>query len=130
MPDSVISDLQKVAEMIARDIEDCADVAVALDDLASGDSYTLQHSIDVAATGMLLGQQLFLERGYVDYMGQRTWKRRDRRLARLGLGLLLHDVGKLTIPTEIVNKPGKLDEAEWELMRATRAPASRCCAAT
>jgi HD-GYP domain-containing protein (c-di-GMP phosphodiesterase class II) len=118
LPESIMSDLQKVAEMIARDIEDCGDVAVALDDLASADGYTLQHSIDVAATGMLVGQRLFLERGYVDYMGKRTWERRDRRLARLGLGLLLHDIGKLTIPAEVLNKPGKLDEAEWEMMRA------------
>ncbi len=118
LPETIVNDLQKVAEMIARDIEECGDMAVALDDLASADGYTLQHSIDVAATGMLVGQRLFLERGYVDYMGRRTWERRDRRLARLGLGLLLHDIGKLTIPAEILNKPGKLDDEEWELMRA------------
>lgn len=34
------------------------------------------------------------------------------------IGALLHDVGKLVIPQEVLNKPGKLDEAEWQLMRS------------
>jgi HD-GYP domain-containing protein (c-di-GMP phosphodiesterase class II) len=118
LPEAAIGDLQSVAEMIARDIEDNGDVALALDDLSSADGYTLQHSIDVAAVGMLVGQKLFRERGWIDHLGRRTYERRDRRLARLGLGLLLHDVGKLAIPADVLNKPGKLDDAEWELMRA------------
>src|SRR3954467_1859708 len=118
VPETVVNDLQKVAEMIARDIEENVDMAVALDDLGSADGYTLQHSIDVAAVGMLIGQKLFRERGWLAPLGRRTYARRERRLARLGLGLLLHDVGKLIIPVEILNKPGKLDEAEWELMKA------------
>ena len=35
----------------------------------------------------------------------------------LGLGAVLHDLGKLRVPTEILNKPGKLDDEEWETMR-------------
>src|SRR4051794_13608572 len=118
LPESVLGDLQKVADMIAADISENADMAVALDDLGSADGYTLQHSIDVAAVGMLIGQRLFREQGWLDHLGRRVYDRRERRLARLGLGLLLHDIGKLIIPAEILNKPGKLDEAEWELMRA------------
>jgi HD-GYP domain-containing protein (c-di-GMP phosphodiesterase class II) len=118
VPEALVHDLQKVAEMIARDIEENADMAVALDDLASADGYTLQHSIDVAAIGMLVGQRLFREKGWIDHTGRRTYERRDRRLARLGLGLLLHDIGKLIIPQDVLNKPSKLDPAEWELMKA------------
>jgi putative nucleotidyltransferase with HDIG domain len=35
----------------------------------------------------------------------------------LEFGALLHDVGKIAIPKEIINKPGKLDEREWAIMR-------------
>jgi putative nucleotidyltransferase with HDIG domain len=34
------------------------------------------------------------------------------------IGALLHDVGKLVIPEDVLNKPGKLDEHEWTLMRS------------
>jgi diguanylate cyclase (GGDEF)-like protein/putative nucleotidyltransferase with HDIG domain len=34
------------------------------------------------------------------------------------IGALLHDVGKLVIPEEVLNKPGKLSAEEWELMRS------------
>ncbi|BAH38072.1 MAG TPA: HDIG domain-containing protein [Gemmatimonas aurantiaca] len=34
------------------------------------------------------------------------------------IGALLHDVGKLVIPEEVLNKPGKLDDTEWALMKS------------
>jgi HD-GYP domain-containing protein (c-di-GMP phosphodiesterase class II) len=37
--------------------------------------------------------------------------------SQLAFGFLLHDVGKLAIPDAILNKPGELEEGEWELMR-------------
>jgi HD-GYP domain-containing protein (c-di-GMP phosphodiesterase class II) len=117
VPEAALNDLQHVVEMIVTDVEANTDVTVALGDLTSSDGYTLQHSIDVAALGLLIGQRLFRKRGWIDPRGNRTWEKIDRRLARLGLGLLLHDIGKLAIPSDIIYKPGRLDEAEWELMR-------------
>ncbi len=32
-------------------------------------------------------------------------------------GALLHDVGKIAVPNEIINKPGKLDEREWDIIK-------------
>src|SRR6185437_9864102 len=40
---------------------------------------------------------------------------RERQLAEFAA--LLHDVGKVKIPAAIINKPGPLDDAEWELMK-------------
>jgi HD-GYP domain-containing protein (c-di-GMP phosphodiesterase class II) len=112
-----VEDLQAIAARMAQEIAQTGEFALALADLSAADGYTLQHSVDVAALGLLLGQRLFRERGYLDYRGRRTWEKVDNRMTRLGLGLLLHDIGKLAVPSEILNKPGKLDPAEWEVMK-------------
>ena len=112
-----IEELQGIAARMAEEIGQTGEFALALADLSAADGYTLQHSVDVAALGLLIGQRLFNSRGYYDYRGKRTYERIDARLTRLGLGLLLHDIGKLAVPSEILNKPGKLDPAEWEVMK-------------
>ena len=38
-------------------------------------------------------------------------------MRNLEFGALLHDVGKITVPKAIINKPGPLNEAEWAIMR-------------
>lgn len=110
-------ELSDIARLIADEISLCGDAVLALQDLAVADSYTLQHSIDVAAVGLLVGRRLFWEHGWVDYRRQRRFDRIDERLVQLGVGLLLHDVGKLIVPAEVLNKPGRLDEGEWEIVR-------------
>src|SRR4051812_39504640 len=54
------------AGLMASEVGADGDVALALADLSGADSYTLQHSIDVAALGILIGQRLYRERGYID----------------------------------------------------------------
>jgi HD-GYP domain-containing protein (c-di-GMP phosphodiesterase class II) len=109
--------LADVVSKILHEIETSGSTALVLSDLACADAYTFQHSIDVTALGLLIGQRMFNEHGWLDYRGKRQHVRRDERLSRLGMGLLLHDIGKLAIGSEIVNKPGKLSDAEWKLMR-------------
>jgi PAS domain S-box-containing protein len=43
--------------------------------------------------------------------------RSDEEVLHARWGALLHDIGKLAIPDQILHKPGSLDEAEWEIMR-------------
>jgi HD-GYP domain-containing protein (c-di-GMP phosphodiesterase class II) len=109
--------LSSIVERMLRDIHESGGAALVLADLSSADSYTFQHSIDVAALGLLMGQRLFSEQGWLDHRGERQFARRDERLHRLGMGLLLHDIGKLAIPPEILHKPGRLTPSEWEIMR-------------
>ena len=42
----------------------------------------------------------------------------DKNLFWFRIGALLHDVGKLVVPTEVLNKPGALTEEEWTLVRS------------
>ena len=116
--EATIEALSDIVARILAEIESTGGVALALADLASADAYTLQHSIDVAALGLLLGQRYFRQHGWLDYQGNRRFTRMDERMTQLGLGLILHDIGKLAVPTEILNKPGKLDSHEWAIMQA------------
>ena len=112
-----VAGLQDIVDRILRQIEASGGVALALADLSSADGYTFQHSIDVTALGLLIGHRCFGDHGWVDFRGERHFDQVEERLSTLGLGLLLHDIGKLAIPLGILNKPGKLTHEEWAIMK-------------
>lgn len=116
-PETVAS-LQDVIARIIAQIESSGGAALALADLSSADGYTFQHSIDVTAVGLVIGYRYFRQHGWVDYRGERHYDQLDQRLSTLGLGLLLHDIGKLAVPLGILNKPGKLTAEEWTIMKS------------
>jgi response regulator RpfG family c-di-GMP phosphodiesterase len=66
------------------------------------DSYTHGHSLRVARMSLIVAQQRGLPR---------------EELEPLLLSAILHDVGKIAIPDAILKKPGKLDKAEFEIMK-------------
>jgi HD-GYP domain-containing protein (c-di-GMP phosphodiesterase class II) len=72
------------------------------DVIEADDEYTGSHSRDVVDLVVSVADRLKLDA-------------RDRQRAEFAA--LLHDVGKVKIPAEIINKPGALDDAEWELMK-------------
>jgi diguanylate cyclase (GGDEF)-like protein/putative nucleotidyltransferase with HDIG domain len=67
------------------------------------DSYTRSHCETVSTIAALIAGELGVD---------------PRWVARVRLAGLLHDVGKIGIPDAILNKPGKLDDSEWEVMRS------------
>ena len=85
-----------------------------LQKLDAFDNYLLSHSTNVCYLALLLGMKL--ERYLIE---ERTFKKpRDAKdLQLLGLGCLLHDVGKMRIPSEIFTKPGKLTTDEMTVMK-------------
>jgi len=117
LPGSSLSDLNEAAGMICADIADADDAVLALSDLAAADAYTMQHSIDVAAVGVMIGRRHFRDHGRPTATGPRRTDDVEGYLRKLGVGLLLHDIGKLAVPESILNKPGPLDREEMDLMR-------------
>ncbi len=117
LPEKTVFALEDVVSKIVEELAGAEDAAVALGDLRAADAFTFQHSIDVTVVGLLIARRLFRLNGYTDYRGQRSWRRIDEHLTQLGLGLILHDIGKLAIPNEIIHKPGPLNDREWAVMK-------------
>lgn len=70
--------------------------------LASFDNGTYVHSMNVAIYAMMLGHALQLP---------------DSLLIDLGIGAMLHDIGKLWVPSDVINKQGPLTAAETKVMQ-------------
>jgi HD-GYP domain-containing protein (c-di-GMP phosphodiesterase class II) len=117
LSDTTINELADVAARISADLADADDAVLALSDLAAADRYTLQHSIDVTAIGVLIARRHFRRHGRPAANGRRRFDHVEQYLVKLGVGLLLHDIGKLVVPAAILNKPGPLDPEEQAIMR-------------
>jgi HD-GYP domain-containing protein (c-di-GMP phosphodiesterase class II) len=97
-------DLSATAELAANLInraQSLQNTAFKLNDLRNHDEYTYFHSINTC----VLATTLFQE--YV---------RDEDELLELGIGMLLHDIGKSKIDLSILNKPGRLTEEEYAVM--------------
>ena len=85
-----------------------------LQKLDAFDNFLVSHSTNVCYLSLLLGMKL--ERYLIDERQAKT-ARDAKDLRQLGLGCLLHDIGKMRIPTEILNKPGKLTPEEMAVIK-------------
>jgi HD-GYP domain-containing protein (c-di-GMP phosphodiesterase class II) len=117
LSDSALSDLSDVADLVSQEVQNTPDVALHLADMMGADQYLLQHVVDVTALGVLLARRAFHDHGWVDFTGRRRFDGVESRLQKIGLGLLLHDIGKLIVPKDVLDKPGRLTEEEWAVMR-------------
>jgi len=87
---------------IVDEILNSQDLMINMIDLKVFDDYTFYHSLNVAIISIVLGASL-------DFTKEELYS--------LGLAAILHDIGKIFIPIEVLNKPGKLDSKEWLLMK-------------
>ena len=92
---------RELADRLAENIVKNENALVWLTQLKNRDEYTSMHSINVCVLSLFFGRFLGLE---------------EEALGHLGLGALLHDVGKMKVPNEILNKPGRLDSGEKVIM--------------
>jgi putative nucleotidyltransferase with HDIG domain len=94
---------QERLEQLAQLNDAYQGTALLLGDVVEADdSYTGEHSKGVVRLSLDVAAELGLDPA----------QRRN-----VEFGALLHDVGKIAIPNEIINKPGKLNEREWEIVK-------------
>lgn len=91
-----------IADDLMKAIMENDAIAVDIDTLKVSDEYTFKHSVDVAAMAMIIAKKHGLS---------------DKQIYEVGIAGLLHDVGKSKIPNEILNKPGKLTDEEFKIMK-------------
>lgn len=94
--------ISEVTKQLVDSIISNRDVTVQMADLKSHNTYTFAHSVNVSILGTMLGHRAGLN---------------ALRLQDLALGLILHDIGKMQVPVTILDKPGKLTESEFTLMK-------------
>lgn len=90
--------VEKMVESIFRN----QDALTSLTRLKSLDNYTIIHSVNVCTLALAMGRHMGLLK---------------QDLQALGVGAILHDVGKMLVPEEILNKPGKLTDDEIKQIR-------------
>lgn len=94
--------IKEAASQCVDKVLENSDAMLLLTQLKHQDRYTAQHSLNVCILAVLLGREL---------------KFSIEELNNIGLCALLHDIGKMKVPLEILNKPGELAGDELEIMR-------------
>lgn len=90
-----------VSEMVDSVTSD-TDAALWLTQLKRADEYTAQHCVNVAVLSVAFAAHL----GYA-----------HEQLKTIGLGALLHDIGKMRVPPHVLNKSGPLTQIEFEIVK-------------
>ena len=90
--------VQNMVDCLAQD----ESLFLCLSTIKDYDDYTYSHSVNVAVLSLCLGNRIGFSRTSLEH---------------LGICGLFHDLGKVEVPYEILNKPGKLTQDEWQQMQ-------------
>lgn len=97
-----IRSLKTTVSEIVGTLSATKEVLVNINDLKAYDDYTYHHCLSVAVLAIATGAQMELP---------------ERDLQQLGLAAILHDIGKMMIPIQIINKPGSLTPQEFSVIK-------------
>ncbi len=90
--------MKKITETILSEIKSNDELLTIITDVFTYDSYIFQHSFNVTMYSLSIGMELKLS---------------QKNLELLGLGAIMHDIGKMLVPEKILLKPGKLTLEEF-----------------
>ena len=94
-----IDNIRMTVTQMINDLLSSADILGNLTEIQGYDDYTFHHSVNTTIISLILG----MASGYS-----------EQKLIELGMGVLMHDIGKIKIPGEILNKKTPLTGAEFE----------------
>lgn len=97
-----IESIKQIVDEMMHIIYENPSTLYCMTELMGTDMYTYNHSAEVAALSMLVAKSM---------------KMNDTFIQKIGVGAILHDVGKMSVPAEILNKVDPLDEVESKLMK-------------
>jgi putative nucleotidyltransferase with HDIG domain len=97
-----LEEISTLVDDISLSITRNPEAFLSLSRLKNKDNYTYLHSVAVCALMIALGKQMGLEQAV---------------LKDLGMAGLLHDIGKMMIPDDVLNKPGKLTDEEFNTVK-------------
>lgn len=92
-------ELQSVIQKMIEDLLSSHDILSNITEIRSYDNYTYHHSVNTTVIALLIGVAM-------------GWS--NKRLLELGMGVIMHDIGKIKVPQEILNKKGPLTDFEFE----------------
>ncbi|SFP50693.1 HD-GYP domain-containing protein [Salibacterium halotolerans] len=91
-----------IVDMVLTDVKSHDEAIGLLSDVLLYDSYVFTHSLQVTVYTLRLAVELGFS---------------DKALRDIGLGAILHDVGKMNVPENVLNKPGKLTDEEFDMIK-------------
>jgi HD-GYP domain-containing protein (c-di-GMP phosphodiesterase class II) len=97
-----IKKAKRVVESMVDHILEQEQLLLGMTAIKDYDEYTYHHSVNVSILSVALGQRLGLNR---------------KMLTVLGMVSLFHDIGKMDIPYDVLNKPTNFTDDEWRLVR-------------
>jgi len=97
-----IKKAKRIVETMVDQILGEEQLLLSMTTIKDYDEYTYHHSVNVSILSVALGQRIGL---------------RKRVLTELGLAALFHDMGKIEVPHDVLNKPSNFNEDEWRLIR-------------
>jgi HD-GYP domain-containing protein (c-di-GMP phosphodiesterase class II) len=97
-----IKKAKRVVESMVDMILEEEELLIGMTAIKDYDEYTYNHSVNVSILSVALGQRLGMSR---------------KALTDLGLVALFHDIGKMEVPPEILNKPTNFSDEEWKVVK-------------
>lgn len=97
-----VDNIESTIDLVIKEVLENKEVLISLNDIGTADEYTYTHSVSTTVYSLMLSKKL----GYTGEM-----------MKRLAMGAILHDIGKIYIDHDIMFKPDKLTDKEYEYVK-------------